>query len=209
MVTGRVPFDADTPFAVVIKHMNDPLPLPRSIEFVNPGGPGARGAEGHGEIARRALSDRRRVRAGRPRSHRACPGRGGPPGTRPDCGAALAGAGYRAGRHDQSARPRRYHPGRAVPPGRPHHASSVSGAAQPPSKATARRPAPTMAPRRARRRTMPPAGRRRSIAPRRRAMGRRPAMAARPRRHPAIVAVAGAGFGGSWAVAPPACCCSA
>jgi serine/threonine-protein kinase len=32
MVTGRVPFDADTPFAVVIKHMNDPLPLPRSID---------------------------------------------------------------------------------------------------------------------------------------------------------------------------------
>jgi serine/threonine-protein kinase len=32
MITGRVPFDADTPFAVVIKHMNDPLPLPRSID---------------------------------------------------------------------------------------------------------------------------------------------------------------------------------
>ncbi|HUS15481.1 MAG TPA: protein kinase [Chloroflexia bacterium] len=31
MVTGRVPFDADTPFAVVIKHINDPLPLPRTI----------------------------------------------------------------------------------------------------------------------------------------------------------------------------------
>src|SRR5205814_1911112 len=31
MLTSRVPFDADTPFAVVIKHMHDPLPPPRSI----------------------------------------------------------------------------------------------------------------------------------------------------------------------------------
>jgi serine/threonine protein kinase len=31
MVTGRVPFDADTPFAVVIKHMNEPLPLPHLL----------------------------------------------------------------------------------------------------------------------------------------------------------------------------------
>jgi serine/threonine protein kinase len=31
MVTGRVPFDADTPFAIIMKHINDPLPLPRSI----------------------------------------------------------------------------------------------------------------------------------------------------------------------------------
>ena len=28
MVTGRVPFDADTPFAIILKHINDPLPLP-------------------------------------------------------------------------------------------------------------------------------------------------------------------------------------
>lgn len=32
MVTGRVPYDADTPFAVVIKHITDPLPLPRSLD---------------------------------------------------------------------------------------------------------------------------------------------------------------------------------
>lgn len=32
MATGRVPFDADTPFAVVIKHINDPLPLPRTVD---------------------------------------------------------------------------------------------------------------------------------------------------------------------------------
>jgi tetratricopeptide (TPR) repeat protein/tRNA A-37 threonylcarbamoyl transferase component Bud32 len=31
MVTGRVPFDADTPFAVVLKHLNEPLPLPRTL----------------------------------------------------------------------------------------------------------------------------------------------------------------------------------
>ena len=31
MVTGRVPFDADTPFAVVLKHVNDPLPMPRTL----------------------------------------------------------------------------------------------------------------------------------------------------------------------------------
>jgi branched-chain amino acid transport system substrate-binding protein len=31
MVTGRVPFDAETPFAVVIKHITEPLPLPRRI----------------------------------------------------------------------------------------------------------------------------------------------------------------------------------
>jgi serine/threonine-protein kinase len=31
MVTGRPPFDADTPMGVVIKHIHDPLPLPRTI----------------------------------------------------------------------------------------------------------------------------------------------------------------------------------
>ena len=31
MATGRVPFQAETPMAVVIKHITDPLPLPRSI----------------------------------------------------------------------------------------------------------------------------------------------------------------------------------
>jgi len=31
MLTGRVPFEAETPMAVVIKHITDPLPLPRSI----------------------------------------------------------------------------------------------------------------------------------------------------------------------------------
>jgi serine/threonine protein kinase len=31
MVTGRVPFDAETPMAVVIKHMTDPLPPPSTI----------------------------------------------------------------------------------------------------------------------------------------------------------------------------------
>ncbi len=31
LVTGRLPFDADTPLAIVLKHLNDPLPLPRAV----------------------------------------------------------------------------------------------------------------------------------------------------------------------------------
>ncbi|MBN1937646.1 MAG: protein kinase [Anaerolineae bacterium] len=31
MVTGRVPYDADTPLAIVLKHLNEPLPLPRQV----------------------------------------------------------------------------------------------------------------------------------------------------------------------------------
>jgi tRNA A-37 threonylcarbamoyl transferase component Bud32 len=31
MVTGRVPFDADTPFAIIKKHINDSLPLPTTL----------------------------------------------------------------------------------------------------------------------------------------------------------------------------------
>ncbi|MFZ5917872.1 MAG: bifunctional serine/threonine-protein kinase/ABC transporter substrate-binding protein [Chloroflexota bacterium] len=31
MLTGRVPFEAETPMAVVIKHITEPLPLPRTI----------------------------------------------------------------------------------------------------------------------------------------------------------------------------------
>lgn len=32
MLTGGVPFDADTPLAIIMKHINDPLPSPRSLE---------------------------------------------------------------------------------------------------------------------------------------------------------------------------------
>ena len=32
MLTQRTPFEADTPLAVLMKHVNDPLPLPRKIE---------------------------------------------------------------------------------------------------------------------------------------------------------------------------------
>jgi len=32
MLTQRTPFEADTPLAVLMKHLNDPLPLPRQIE---------------------------------------------------------------------------------------------------------------------------------------------------------------------------------
>jgi serine/threonine protein kinase len=32
MLTGSVPFDADTPLAILMKHLNDPLPLPHRID---------------------------------------------------------------------------------------------------------------------------------------------------------------------------------
>lgn len=32
MLTARTPFDADTPLAVLMKHLNDPLPLPRKLD---------------------------------------------------------------------------------------------------------------------------------------------------------------------------------
>jgi hypothetical protein len=32
MVTGQLPFDAETPLAVVMKHISEPLPLPRSVK---------------------------------------------------------------------------------------------------------------------------------------------------------------------------------
>lgn len=35
-LTGTVPFDADTPLAILMKHINDPLPMPRTL---NPGIP--------------------------------------------------------------------------------------------------------------------------------------------------------------------------
>jgi len=31
MLTGQTPFTADTPLAVIFKHVQDPLPLPRAI----------------------------------------------------------------------------------------------------------------------------------------------------------------------------------
>ncbi len=31
-LTGSVPFDADTPLAILMKHINDPLPLPRNLD---------------------------------------------------------------------------------------------------------------------------------------------------------------------------------
>ena len=31
MLTGQVPFEADTPYAIIMKHINDPLPSPRQI----------------------------------------------------------------------------------------------------------------------------------------------------------------------------------
>jgi hypothetical protein len=37
MVTGKVPFDADTPLAVIHKHINEPLPAPRTLREDIPG----------------------------------------------------------------------------------------------------------------------------------------------------------------------------
>ncbi|MFQ5616624.1 MAG: protein kinase, partial [Anaerolineales bacterium] len=36
MLTGQPPFDADTPLAILMKHVNDPLPLPRQIDETIP-----------------------------------------------------------------------------------------------------------------------------------------------------------------------------
>jgi serine/threonine protein kinase len=36
MLTGQPPFDADTPLAILMKHVNDPLPLPRSLDETIP-----------------------------------------------------------------------------------------------------------------------------------------------------------------------------
>ncbi len=33
MLTGKVPYDADTPFAVIMKHVNEPLPSPRQLNL--------------------------------------------------------------------------------------------------------------------------------------------------------------------------------
>ncbi|MCB9136653.1 MAG: serine/threonine protein kinase [Anaerolineales bacterium] len=32
MLTGKTPFEADTPLAILMKHLNDPLPLPRTLD---------------------------------------------------------------------------------------------------------------------------------------------------------------------------------
>lgn len=36
LLTGHTPFTADTPFAVMLKHLNDPIPLPRQLNPVLP-----------------------------------------------------------------------------------------------------------------------------------------------------------------------------
>jgi Tol biopolymer transport system component len=54
MLTGRVPFQAETPMAVVLKHIHEPLPKPRAV---NPGIPEA--VEG---VVLRALAKRREER---------------------------------------------------------------------------------------------------------------------------------------------------
>src|SRR5258706_4643048 len=36
MLTGTVPYDADTPYALIMKHINDPLPMPRQFNAALP-----------------------------------------------------------------------------------------------------------------------------------------------------------------------------
>jgi serine/threonine-protein kinase len=38
LVTGRVPFEADTPFGVIVKHMSEPVPPPRNLNPQLPDG---------------------------------------------------------------------------------------------------------------------------------------------------------------------------
>src|SRR5512138_3331023 len=49
-LTGSVPFDADTPLAILMKHVNDPLPLPRKADPTIP--------ESFERVALKALSKR-------------------------------------------------------------------------------------------------------------------------------------------------------
>ena len=49
-LTGSVPFDADTPLAILMKHVNDPLPLPRKADPTIP--------ESFERVALRALAKR-------------------------------------------------------------------------------------------------------------------------------------------------------
>jgi serine/threonine protein kinase len=49
-LTGKVPFDADTPLAILMKHINDPLPLPRKVDPSIP--------EGFERVALKALAKR-------------------------------------------------------------------------------------------------------------------------------------------------------
>ncbi len=54
MLTGEPPFDAETPLAILMKHVNDPLPLPRQIEPAIP--------EPVERVVLKALSKRREAR---------------------------------------------------------------------------------------------------------------------------------------------------
>ena len=79
MLTQRTPFDADTPLAVLMKHINDPLPLPAPDRSRDPGAAGARRAQGADQTPGRSLSQRAGDgagvgsgrRGGRPRAARA------------------------------------------------------------------------------------------------------------------------------------------
>ena len=60
LVVGRLPFDADTPLAVVLKHINEPLPLPRLLKPDLSGCPQRGDPEIAGERSQRAVSESQR-----------------------------------------------------------------------------------------------------------------------------------------------------
>ena len=60
LVVGRLPYDAETPVALVLKHINDPLPLPTALRPDLSRGYRTRHCQGAGEEARRSLSERGR-----------------------------------------------------------------------------------------------------------------------------------------------------
>ncbi|NJN99848.1 MAG: serine/threonine protein kinase, partial [Anaerolineales bacterium] len=60
MLTGRVPFSADTPMAVMYKTINDPLPPPRDFSPDIPRRAARSRAQSHPQRAGPALPDRRR-----------------------------------------------------------------------------------------------------------------------------------------------------
>ena len=57
LLTGSVPFPAESPFAIMNAHMTKPPPRPSDAVPGLPRGPGRRGGQGHGEGPRRPLRD--------------------------------------------------------------------------------------------------------------------------------------------------------
>ena len=93
MLTGRLPYDADTPIAIVLKHITAPVPLPSELDPSFP------------ESVERVISTALAKESGRPIRQRGRAGRRsafGSPGSRSACGASgftpCRGAGCRGGK---------------------------------------------------------------------------------------------------------------